>query len=68
MHYYFKADALALVGKYHDALFSYDRSLELMPDSSSSWYCKGLILQKLGRSDEADKCFKKAEQLDRSKI
>jgi len=68
MHYCFKADAFALVGKYQEALFCYDRALELKPDSPDFWYCKGSVLKELKRFDEADRCFERAEQINRSQV
>jgi len=43
-----------------DALKYYDRLLEIDPTMERAWQTKGELLEKLGRSGEAVKCFEKA--------
>jgi tetratricopeptide (TPR) repeat protein len=49
--------------KYDLALRTYQRCIDLEPDSGVSWYRKGNVLKKLGRDDDAKKALTKAEEL-----
>lgn len=51
------------LGKYEDALLAYDEALELNPRYAGVWYYKGLALNALGRSSEANDAFDKAKTL-----
>jgi superkiller protein 3 len=39
---------------------SYNRSLELDPEYGYAWFSKGVTLQNMRYSDEANLCFEKA--------
>ena len=49
-------------GQYGEALRSYNRSLELDPESGLAWYAKGITLRNMHRFNESDTCFKEAEK------
>jgi tetratricopeptide (TPR) repeat protein len=51
---------LILVGKIPDALEHLDKSLLLNPNDAYPWYHKGFALSKLGRYEEAVKCYDNA--------
>src|SRR5579864_5684234 len=48
-----KGDALSQLGRREEALYAYERSIQLQPDDASSWYMKANVLDELGRYDEA---------------
>lgn len=58
-----KGDVFRALGKYEDALLAYDEALELNPRYAGVWYYKGLALNALGRSSEANDAFDKAKAL-----
>ena len=41
------------LNKPEEAIKAYDKAIEINPQDSLSWYGKGEILVKLGKSDEA---------------
>ncbi|MFQ5880540.1 MAG: tetratricopeptide repeat protein, partial [Dehalococcoidia bacterium] len=48
-----RADVLYRLGRYEEALASYDRSLELRPDAAATLNNRGIALDDLGRYEEA---------------
>jgi len=69
-----KGRVLLAEGKYDDALFFLTSALELNPQYQLSnseyadmWIYRANALKKLGRDDEADAAFDKAEGLDPSR-
>ena len=49
-------------GQFDEALASYDHALELDPTCAYCWYSKGVTLQNMGRSGEAEICFENGEK------
>lgn len=44
-------------GKYAEAILCFNKSLDLNPGNSKSWYNKGLVLKQIGNYDEALFCY-----------
>lgn len=62
--WFWKGEALRGLGRYQEALESYDRSLEIGPEKAiSAWRGKGFVLKSLGRDSEADAAFAEAKEL-----
>jgi len=47
-----------------DILAYFNKILELDPKDANAWYYKGNALARLGRCDEAAKCYDKALEID----
>lgn len=45
------------VGKYREAVKSYDKALELDPKKTEAWYNKGFAFVKLGKYGEVIKSY-----------
>lgn len=58
-----KADALAALELYPEAIAAYDRVIEIEPDDYASWYKKGNVLKKINRLEEALQAYQKAIDL-----
>jgi tetratricopeptide (TPR) repeat protein len=64
-----KGDALLAWGKYDEAIKAYDKAIEqcqldaMKPMGAEAWYKKGIALQALGHTSEADAAFAKAKEL-----
>lgn len=58
------ADAQYGVGRYKEALDSYNVFLETEAENVSAWCGKGLALRALGREEEAEACFGRALELE----
>jgi len=41
------------LGRYEEAIASYDKALQINPDDDASWYFRGIALGELGRYEEA---------------
>ena len=52
--------ALTDLGRFDDALSSYDQALALEPGGASVWNSKGALLMELGRLKPALECFEQA--------
>ena len=52
------------LGRYEDALTSYDKALEINPDFSKAWYNRGNVLTELDRYEDALISFDKALEID----
>jgi len=62
--WFWKGEALRGLGQYHDALQSYERSMEISPEKAiSSWRGKSYALKALGRVSEAEAAFSRAVEL-----
>jgi tetratricopeptide (TPR) repeat protein len=48
---------LGKLGNHDEAISFYDRVIELDPNNMDTWNSKILALKKLGRTEEANKCF-----------
>ena len=64
--YMLKSDALFETGHVNEALVDINKSLELNPDVSYSWYLKARILMGKSNYDDALECFKKAVSIDKN--
>jgi|GEM_PF-335796 len=61
-----KGDALSAWGKYDEAVIAYDNAIENYPSEpmgAQTWHKKGIALQALGRTSDADAAFAKAKEL-----
>ncbi|MGK7940886.1 MAG: tetratricopeptide repeat-containing serine protease family protein [Crocosphaera sp.] len=52
------------LGRYKEAIKSYDKAIEISPDYIYAWYNRGFALEKLGRYEEAIKSYDKALEID----
>ncbi len=52
------------MGKYEDAIDSFNKSLQIDPGNAVAWNNKGLALAKSGKIDEAIICYDKALEID----
>jgi len=50
-------------GALEEALAAFERSTELRPSLAESWWNRGVLLQRLGRHDEAEASFQEARAL-----
>ncbi len=57
-------NTLYSLGKYEDAINSFNKSLALCPENSIAWNNKGMVLAKSGKIDEAIICYDKALDID----
>lgn len=55
--------ALDELQRYKEALAAYDESIRLDPNNSVVYHTKGVILEQLGRREEAQQACKKTRQL-----
>lgn len=60
--------SLSLIGKSERALAEFDRALALNPRYLEALIHRGLVLNELGRSDEAEECFRRAALADTGTI
>lgn len=54
---------MGILGRYEEALVSYDRVVELDPRYALAWLVRGNALGILGRYEEALPCFEEAQRL-----
>ena len=52
-------------GMYEKALKAYDNALKIDPEDADVWYDKGDTLAKMGKLEDAQKCFECAIKLYR---
>jgi tetratricopeptide (TPR) repeat protein len=55
-----RAGVLAELGRYQEAVSSYDKAIEIDPVQNSYWLDRGGALNELDRRDEANASFAKA--------
>ena len=55
-----KGEALAVQGKYDDAILAFDEAIRLVPEFADAWYDKGAALYGLGKYNEALQAFNQA--------
>ncbi|NQV39129.1 MAG: tetratricopeptide repeat protein, partial [Nitrosopumilus sp.] len=61
-----KGDSLDSLGKYEEAITSYDKAIEIDPNDADVWNNKGDSMDSLGNNDEAKKCYDKSKELGHS--
>jgi tetratricopeptide (TPR) repeat protein len=49
--------------KNDDAIASYNKALQIDPGDADAWFNKGMILKKLGKTQEATQCVEKSIDL-----
>jgi tetratricopeptide (TPR) repeat protein len=59
-----KGDASYNLKNYEEALNSYDKAIEILPDYPDAWIRKGNVFYHLQKYDEALECYDKAIQID----
>lgn len=52
--------------KHEEALVCFETALRLNANLSNGWYCKGIVLRKLGREKEAEVCFQTGRKLQKA--
>jgi tetratricopeptide (TPR) repeat protein len=52
------------IGRYEEAMVSYDTALRINPDSYQAWNNRGVALVELGRYDEAIESYDKALRIN----
>ncbi|EEC15587.1 tetratricopeptide repeat protein, tpr, putative, partial [Ixodes scapularis] len=62
--YYDAGQALALRGRYEEAIKEYNKAIKLKPDEDVLYYKKGNSLAFLGRYEEAIECYDKSISLN----
>lgn len=60
----FLADAQWKAGQKAQALVNYDKAIAAEPNDSKLWVNKGTVLNDLGKTAEAQECFKKAMEIN----
>jgi Flp pilus assembly protein TadD len=58
-----KGIALASQGKYDEAVKAYDEAIRLDPNYAKAWYNKGVAIEALGKTTEANAAFTNAKEL-----
>jgi serine/threonine protein kinase len=56
--------SLSRLGYHNEACSSYERALEISPNSATIWMNKGGVLNTLGKSEEALACIERGLQID----
>ncbi len=51
------------LGRFEEALASYDSALTIDPTDADAWFDKGIVLKKMGRSKESEACVETAINL-----
>ena len=51
------------LGRYEEAIFCYDKALQIDPTDADALFDKGMTLQKMGKHKEALKCIAEAVNL-----
>jgi tetratricopeptide (TPR) repeat protein len=58
-----KGIAFVNLKKTHKAIECFDNALKIVPSAGGVWYNKAIVLSNLGKKNDADRCFAKANQL-----
>jgi hypothetical protein len=58
-----KGASLIKLGRYDDAILSFEKVIEINPKYAEAWYGKGITLQALNLNVEANEAFSKAKEL-----
>jgi tetratricopeptide (TPR) repeat protein len=53
--------------KYYEAIKYYDKVLAINPENAEAWHNKGHMLHKLGKYEEAIKCYERALEIAKTK-
>ena len=61
--YYNKAKVLTRMGRYETALETIDNAIQIDPVYAHAWSQKAILLEKMGRTKEADAAYAKAKTL-----
>jgi CHAT domain-containing protein/ribosomal protein S16 len=61
--WYGRGFALNNLGRYDEAIASYDRAIEIQPDLHQAWYNRGFALNNLERDDEAIASYNRAIEI-----
>ncbi|HEY9872806.1 MAG TPA: tetratricopeptide repeat protein [Candidatus Obscuribacterales bacterium] len=61
--WYRRGDGLDRVGKYYQAIASFDKALEVRPTDYWAWYRRGEALRQMRRYQDAIACFDKALEI-----
>ncbi len=63
MALYLRSGELYMLGRYDEALKSYDSTLIIDPDNNDAWEEKGNLFKELGRIEESEVCYAKARSI-----
>ena len=61
--WWLKGNQFCKLGRYEEAITSYDKALELKPDLHQAWTNRGVALGNLGRYEEAIASYDKALEI-----
>ena len=56
---------LFALGHLDEAFMAFEKATLLAPDEPDAWFNKAIVLEKLGRKEEAASCQEKARSLER---
>jgi len=51
------------LGRYDEAVTSYDHAISIDPSDADAWNSKGNSLNSMGKSNDAKKCYDKSKEL-----
>jgi tetratricopeptide (TPR) repeat protein len=60
---FWHGNTLDELGRYEEAIASYDKTIEIKPDDDAAWYNRGFALLNLGRYEEAIASFDKTIEI-----
>ena len=61
--WYNQGNVLTNQSKYDEAIKAFDEAIRLNPNDANAWFGKGIALQGLGNTTEADAAIAKAQEL-----
>ncbi|MEH1768995.1 MAG: CHAT domain-containing protein, partial [Nostoc sp.] len=61
--WYNRGITLDKLGRFEEAIASYDRAIEIKPDDDLAWYNRGVVLDNLGRFEEAIASYDRAIEI-----
>ena len=56
--------ALGIQGRYDEAIKALDEAIRLYPNFSMAWHNKGVVLEVLGKTTEAEAALARAKELE----